>query len=206
MYWSWLLGGLALALVAALHFVLTKRVLAVSGRVSALVDRARFGAPEIVAPESEAALLRAMQEATLKAAAGDPALLAMVEQSVRTAQTAPAGRPKLAPPAGALNHAGFLFGLVGGGMTAAWLSGTLAVEFGLRSQLIARALSEAQVGVFVCLFLGGLLVGFGTRMAGGCTSGHGLCGVSRARPVSIVATASFFGAGVLVSLLMGVFS
>jgi len=40
-----------------------------------------------------------------------------------------------------------------------------------------------------------LLVGIGTRYASGCTSGHGVCGLSRLSPRSLVATASFMGAG-----------
>jgi uncharacterized membrane protein YedE/YeeE len=52
------------------------------------------------------------------------------------------------------------------------------------------------------LFVGGVLVGFGTRLAGGCSSGHGLSGCGRLRPVSILATAVFFGAAVLVSFLL----
>ena len=41
----------------------------------------------------------------------------------------------------------------------------------------------------------GLLVGIGTRYASGCTSGHGVCGLSRMSPRSLVATLSFMGAG-----------
>lgn len=43
----------------------------------------------------------------------------------------------------------------------------------------------------------GLLVGFGTRMGGGCTSGHGVCGIGRQSLRSIVATATFMVTGVL---------
>ena len=45
------------------------------------------------------------------------------------------------------------------------------------------------------IVLGGLIVGFGTRMGSGCTSGHGVCGLSRLSPRSIAATASFMAAG-----------
>ena len=41
----------------------------------------------------------------------------------------------------------------------------------------------------------GLLVGFGTRLGNGCTSGHGVCGVARLSPRSLAATAAFMGAG-----------
>ena len=39
---------------------------------------------------------------------------------------------------------------------------------------------------------GGLLVGIGTRVGGGCTSGHGVCGIARGSPRSLAATAVFF--------------
>jgi uncharacterized protein len=45
------------------------------------------------------------------------------------------------------------------------------------------------------IVVAGLLVGIGTRYASGCTSGHGVCGLSRLSPRSLVATASFMSAG-----------
>ncbi|WP_233861567.1 YeeE/YedE family protein [Paraburkholderia adhaesiva] len=48
---------------------------------------------------------------------------------------------------------------------------------------------------FDALVVAGLLVGVGTRYAAGCTSGHGVCGLSRLSPRSMVATLSFMGAG-----------
>jgi uncharacterized membrane protein YedE/YeeE len=45
------------------------------------------------------------------------------------------------------------------------------------------------------LVAGGLLVGFGTRLGSGCTSGHGVCGLARLSPRSIVATLTFMAAG-----------
>ena len=47
------------------------------------------------------------------------------------------------------------------------------------------------------LGVAGLLVGVGTRYGSGCTSGHGVCGLSRLSPRSLVATATFMGAGFL---------
>ena len=46
------------------------------------------------------------------------------------------------------------------------------------------------------LAVAGLIVGIGTRYGSGCTSGHGVCGLSRMSPRSIVATAIFFTAGI----------
>ncbi len=47
------------------------------------------------------------------------------------------------------------------------------------------------------LLVAGLLVGFGTRLGSGCTSGHGLCGIARLSKRSIVASAAFFGVAML---------
>lgn len=47
------------------------------------------------------------------------------------------------------------------------------------------------------LVVAGLLVGLGTRYASGCTSGHGVCGLSRGSPRSLAATAAFMAAGFL---------
>ena len=52
------------------------------------------------------------------------------------------------------------------------------------------------------LIAGGMLVGFGTRLANGCTSGHGVCGLARLSPRSLVATATFMGAGFLTVFLV----
>jgi len=49
----------------------------------------------------------------------------------------------------------------------------------------------------VMLIIAGLLVGIGTRYGSGCTSGHGVCGLSRMSPRSLVATLSFMAAGFL---------
>ncbi len=48
---------------------------------------------------------------------------------------------------------------------------------------------------FGALVVAGLLVGVGTRYGSGCTSGHGVCGLARLSPRSLVATAAFMGAG-----------
>jgi uncharacterized protein len=53
------------------------------------------------------------------------------------------------------------------------------------------------------ILIGGLLVGFGTRMGSGCTSGHGLCGLALLSWRSVVATAVFFGVAMVTVFLTG---
>jgi uncharacterized membrane protein YedE/YeeE len=71
--------------------------------------------------------------------------------------------------------------------------------------LIARTLGTIQVSFPASiwpLIIGGLLVGYGTRLGSGCTSGHGVCGLSRLSPRSMVATGMFMTSGfVTVGLL-----
>ena len=52
------------------------------------------------------------------------------------------------------------------------------------------------------LAVGGLLVGFGTRLGSGCTSGHGVCGIARLSPRSLVATATFIATGFITVYLL----
>lgn len=65
------------------------------------------------------------------------------------------------------------------------------VLWGLFGELPAM---EFQSG-WLALVVAGLLVGVGTRYGAGCTSGHGVCGLSRLSPRSLVATAAFMAAG-----------
>jgi uncharacterized membrane protein YedE/YeeE len=60
------------------------------------------------------------------------------------------------------------------------------------------ALPEIRIDAgWPTIVVAGVLVGFGARMGSGCTSGHGVCGLSRLSPRSLVATASFMATGFL---------
>jgi uncharacterized membrane protein YedE/YeeE len=52
------------------------------------------------------------------------------------------------------------------------------------------------------MFAGGLCIGFGTRLAGGCTSGHGIFGVSHLERASLEATLAFLAAGIVTTHLV----
>lgn len=67
---------------------------------------------------------------------------------------------------------------------------------------INRPLSLAIDSSYSAMILAGLLVGFGTRLGLGCTSGHGVCGLSRLSPRSIVATICFMAAGFITVFLI----
>ena|SRR5690349_9414101 len=75
----------------------------------------------------------------------------------------------------------------------------LADQQGLLPSELFSWRSLATVKGFLLIVVGGFLVGFGTRYAGGCTSGHGIFGLSALQWTSLVATASFFIGGMIFS-------
>ena len=75
----------------------------------------------------------------------------------------------------------------------AFVAGLIAAPLGF--VVVAKLAPVMIEASYPTLVVAGLLVGIGTRYGGGCTSGHGVCGVSRLSPRSIVATLSFMAAG-----------
>ncbi|MBN8904732.1 MAG: hypothetical protein BGO51_17795 [Rhodospirillales bacterium 69-11] len=91
----------------------------------------------------------------------------------------------LLPPVGAdwMWRAAFVLGLIGGPLLFIAVTG---------------APPEIEIAATpVTLVVAGLLVGFGTRLGSGCTSGHGVCGLARLSPRSIVAVATFMATAIL---------
>jgi uncharacterized membrane protein YedE/YeeE len=64
-------------------------------------------------------------------------------------------------------------------------------------RLAGETVPEVQSQPWIWVVVAGLLVGFGTRLGSGCTSGHGVCGLSRLSPRSLVATLMFMASGFL---------
>ena len=85
----------------------------------------------------------------------------------------------------------FLLGLLaGGGVLMATLPEAIVAPTGRPLVAVAAA---------------GALVGYGTRLGSGCTSGHGVCGLTRFSPRSLVATLTFMGTGFMTATLLGLF-
>ena len=67
-----------------------------------------------------------------------------------------------------------------------------------------ESMAVVNVGSPWRYIVAGLLVGFGTQLGSGCTSGHGVCGISRLSPRSIAATLTFIASGMMMVALMRV--
>ena len=89
-------------------------------------------------------------------------------------------------------------GILAGGLLAALLRG--GASFGLDYGALGRELP--LFALIPILFAAGVLMGYGARWAGGCTSGHGICGTSTLSPGSIAAMMSFMATAVGITALL----
>jgi len=93
-----------------------------------------------------------------------------------------------------------VLGVLIGALISSLLSGSFRVE--TVPEIWRSAFGSSQILRFLGAFIGGLLLGFGARMAGGCTSGHGLSGTSQLSLGSWLAFLFFFIGGILTALMI----
>ncbi len=197
-HWPWWGGALALAVVAVAHTRVIGRPLGVSSALKTAFDpAARRDEREAAAFASERERDEALYAATL--AEFGPEAVAGLPAPSSSSTDASSNSNSAAPPLGFSAAAVFCVCLVAGGFLAAVSSGTWQPTL-LDADLVAFFHGDA--GALAAVVGGGLLVGFGTQMAGGCTSGHGLIGCATLQPGSLLATASFFGTAILVMHLL----
>ncbi|WP_055528829.1 YeeE/YedE family protein [Streptomyces graminilatus] len=158
-------------------------------------------APEMAPPAPSAPPVRSHTESPSGPPVQQPS--SGLDDASRVTEVPVAEAPLAAPqrPAPLVSQAALLISIFLGGLIASLTSG----RFHLRLDMgpgFRDLVTASPVGMVALLFAGGVLVGFGTRLAGGCSSGHGLNGCGRRDPVSIVATATFFGTAVAVSFLL----
>src|SRR5206468_12789446 len=91
-------------------------------------------------------------------------------------------------------------GLVLGGGLSAVTSGGWSPIWDLG--IFDAAIGWGPAGKLAWMFAGGCLIGFGTRMAGGCTSGHGIFGISNLERASLESTLCYLATGIATSALV----
>jgi uncharacterized membrane protein YedE/YeeE len=94
----------------------------------------------------------------------------------------------------------FVGGLVLGGVLSAALGGGWSPTWALG--MFDTTIGWGPAGKVAWMFVGGLFIGFGTRLAGGCTSGHGIFGLSNFERPSLVSTLSFMLGGLVTTQLV----
>lgn len=188
--WPFWLGAIALAVVSVGFAARLRRGFGVSGTFARVLDPVR----ELRDQRTRRALA---DQAALKAALAAATRARFGDDAVPDAEPPPAG-PRPAAD-GWITHVVFIVSIAIGGFLGALGAGRLGQS--TYDGAFARLVGEGPLAV-VALVAGGALVGFGTQMAGGCTSGHGLTGCSRAEKGSLLATMTFFGTGIVVSLVL----
>lgn len=212
-FWPFWIVAPALASLTVGYWIALRRPLGVAGvlaRFSRIHEEAEFDRGAAVLQAEQAALEAAMAEMTAEAfgpiaATGtDGPALAAAPSSTEWPAAAPGpaavrveGRVCAPTPSLAL-HATFLVSLAAGGLLASLVRGS----FGSGMGTAFAAHLGAGPGSLVALAAGGVLVGFGTSLCGGCSAGHGLTGCGRLMPGSLVATMVFFAAAVAASLVI----
>ncbi len=101
------------------------------------------------------------------------------------------GRVWRLPFAIGLALGGLLSAVLGGGWSPTWALGMFDERIGL-----------GPAGKLAWMFVGGVFIGFGTRLANGCTSGHGIFGISNFERASLVTTFAFLAGGILTTQLL----
>ena len=94
----------------------------------------------------------------------------------------------------------FLAGLVIGGALSALMGGGWRPTWELG--MFDSVIGVGAPGKLAWMFVGGLFIGFGTRLGGGCTSGHGIFGLSNLEIPSLVTTLSFMAGGIVTTNLI----
>lgn len=197
-HWPWWAGATALSAVMVGYLLVTGRALGVSGLIARAIRLRRELDFDRVRQRSEAhaeAYQAALLAATLEEFGDESGMEEGMPDNGEPEKSAPT-----APPTRVTSDLAFLGMFVAGGALAAFVQGGAGIQLSLGDEFTA-VIGSGWRGAAV-LLLGGLLVGFGTRMAGGCTSGHGLAGCSRLQPGSLLATVAFFAAAVVTSLAL----
>lgn len=200
-YWPWWLGGLSLSGLVIAMWLIEFRSLGVSGSFEQIVKKRTDDdkAFHEAATNDRDAVRDAMLKATLEEF-GEEAVAAFEKEMAEEDKSDEQEATYRATSVPVSVHATFLAMLVAGGAISALLQGSWEVRSTLGPA--HQVLMHGETLSWVALLIGGILVGFGTRMSGGCTSGHGLSGCSRLQPASLIATGSFFGTAIAVSFLL----
>lgn len=203
-YWVWWLGGLALGFITVSFWLVIKATLGVSSSYDRILgwreDRDMAKVAAVMQETPGGVLESAMMAATMEQFGDDIPDELLLDAGGAAVASTPMQAPTIRVPWPA--HVTFLLATIAGGFLASYASGTFEIRFDM-GDTFERFFGGALM--WPVLLVGGLFVGFGTRMGGGCTSGHGLSGCSRLQPGSLLGTASFFGTAIGVSLLMEMF-
>lgn len=207
-YWSWWIGALALGSFAVLFSLLTGKPLGVSGSWLSIARR-RDDAMLRKSAEDFAGDQQQINDdllAMTMAEFGDDVVVDNPQRRSGEANAAPAAgeQVKRQDYTPWTVHVVFLVTMFLGSYLAT-LYTTGEFHFSMQLSPIHAKIFENPGESWLALLFGGMMVGFGTQMAGGCTSGHGLSGCAQLVPASLFSTMVFFGSGIVLTLFMNAY-
>ena len=206
-YWEWWIGGLALGLFAVIFSFLTGKPLGVSGSWLSIARR-----KDDAVLRASAKVLDGDQDqvkddllAMTMAEFGDDALADaspdIPQRREGEADADVTDTPKLKQDYTPWTvHVFFLVTMFLGSYLASLTTGGFSWTIDLSP--LHTQIFENDGEAWIALLFGGMMVGFGTQMAGGCTSGHGLSGCAQLIPASLLSTVIFFGSATALTILM----
>lgn len=204
-YWPWWAGAAGLALVTINFTLTTDRTLGVSSAWDRVLHwRSERKLERMNSQFDDKELAEALAAATAEEFGTQPdgnSRSGGAHTLVEDPEPAEPASTAASRPAPLVTQAALLLSILAGGWIAAVTSGRFEVQSTM-GEGFSKIVTADPTTMMIVLFAGGILVGFGTRLAGGCSSGHGLSGCGRLRPVSLLATAVFFGTAVAVSFLL----
>jgi len=203
-YASWWMTAISLSGITLVFWIVIKRPLGVSGSWGRLVlwkNEAQITKVDKPFQTHTHTMVDSLMAATLEAFGDDAVKEALSNHkgpipglsTISTTLTVDRRLPWT-------GHLLFLLMLPIGGLITSVAMGTFNLQFDLGE--LHRSLFGSGFSYILTLIFGGILIGFGTQLSGGCTTGHGISGMSRLIPASFIATCSFFGSAVIVSLLL----
>lgn len=202
-YWPWWAGAAGLALVTINYTLATDRSFGISSAWDRVLHWREERSLEKLNEEfaDQRVLAEALAAATAEQFGPGAAALPDAPHDEEPEPAAPAATATVQRETPVVTQAALLVSVFVGGLVAAFTAGRFKLRLDM-GEGFRDIVTPTPLTMVAILFAGGVLVGFGTRLAGGCSSGHGLSGCGRLRPVSLLATAVFFGTAVVVSFLL----
>ena len=195
--WPWWFGGPLMGLFVLLYAYVYNRTVGMSSTLEN-VYRDPLGPRNLETQSAQSAALEAVREMGLSPE--ELAEMGISQEEIDQLSSADVAGETAKSKDVELQPLIFFVAVLVGALLASQISGA-EYKFWLGEDFASVFDLSTESTIFM-LFMGGILGGFGARMAGGCPSGHGLAGLSLFSPGSLVALTAYFVTGVSISFLV----
>ena len=193
--WPWWFTGPIIGLFVGFYVWSQNRSFGMSGNFASLLDVLTWRRHTVGAEQQSVEESAAMLEGLIEKHGGD------VDAAIEEMQQLQAGPASLSQVAHNNTRAFLIIGVVAGALLEGFIGrqGAFSLSMGA---VFDETFGFGLAAQATLLAFGGILVGFGARLAGGCPSGHGLSGLSTLSPGSLIAVPSFMATGVVLTYIL----